>query len=129
MRISLLALMRGRDGRSLSRALAFLVLLNAVFGGLHAGMAAVAPDTATVLCHGAGTTDPTHLPAAPIPNSHADCCLTGCASAPAGNVMAALPEPLPPLAASSIRPPIATQSIPVHRVLAREGPRGPPVLA
>ncbi|MBN9023590.1 MAG: hypothetical protein J0H08_16185 [Rhizobiales bacterium] len=52
---SLFASLRGKDGRSLARALVVLVLLSLFAGGLNAGAAAA--DQRTVICAVAVTPD------------------------------------------------------------------------
>ena len=127
---SLLAILRGSDGRSLARALALLVLVNVVLAGLHGGvLAASSADGAPVVCALAGGGS---APASPADDQqqHA-CCLIGCVSsvitavAPAAPVIAdvplavATPLPMPPQTGRTI----------AHLLEAPTGPRGPPVLA
>jgi len=70
-RRSLLASLRGEDGRSLARALVVLILVSLFAGGLNAGSAAA--EGRTVLCAAPVEDD------AGTPADHAsgDCCLAG----------------------------------------------------
>ncbi len=86
MRQTLLALFRGRDGQSLARALAALVLVNAVLAGLHGGVSALtAAQGAEIHC--AVPNDGGH-PATPA-REPSPCCLVGCATAAAPMLPAA----------------------------------------
>jgi len=116
--------MRGSDGRSLSLALAALLFLNTLLAGLHAGLAADAAPGARVLC---SVTEPSHMPAQPADHDH-DCCLA--ASAPPTLPLApAFQEPRWAAVVDVARPAPRVATLPARLVLAREGPRGPPVLA
>ena len=122
---SLLGLFRGTDGRSLARALACLILVNALFAGLHNG--AVAAGVGTAICslghdRGSGGT--------PGDEQNAPCCSAGCTLS----------------AAALINPPEAALAAPIWRFIGAaaiaaasgpaastrtfdHGPRGPPSLA
>ncbi len=122
-RNSLLARLRGEDGRSLARALVVLVLVSLFAGGLNAG-AAVA-DGRTVLCaaiasDNAGAPADVHL--------LADCCLAGVM--PLGTALATLPpEPgAPDPVAASLPGRDAGMSAAVPH-FGRAAARGPPLSA
>lgn len=80
---SLFAALRGRDGRSLARALILLVLVSLFAGGFNAGAAAASGDTA--FCKvGAGS----DVPDAPR-HVEPDCCVAG--TTPFGLALASTP--------------------------------------
>ena len=81
---SLFAALRGRDGRSLARALILLVLVSLFAGGLNAGAAAATGDL--VLCT-VDVSDDGGPP--PAPHHEPDCCLAG--ATPLGMGLAAKP--------------------------------------
>jgi hypothetical protein len=119
-----LALLRGSDGRSLARALACLLLLNAIVVGFHSGSLAAAPDTVICSAFAGDGAAP-----APAGDDHPpSCCLSGCVSS-----AAALP---PPEGTGLVRPPHLVPA-PLHDAVAiapsphrdAVSARGPPVLA
>lgn len=122
---SFLGLLRGPDGVSLARALACLLLLNALIAGFHSGIAAAAP-VGTVLCSAdaAGIADTTPGDAAPRDHA-APCCAAGCLS---GGVA------LPPPAETPLRIPTAADRVAAPGLAAplvafradSLGARGPP---
>jgi hypothetical protein len=126
---SLLAMVRGPDGRSLAWALALLLVLSGVFGAFSsAGMAGAGPD-ASLLCRGDVSSDGAGAPAIPTPEDHGFCCTLGCGPSQAGAhaVVDGVPPAMVP--ARGISPPAdAPGVIALHRP-ASAGPRGPPVLA
>ena len=77
---SFLAAARSRDGRSLARALAILLLFNLFAAGLHTGAMAAGEGSGLVLCLGSSGGGE---PVAPI-SHRSDCCFTGCVTTPAG---------------------------------------------
>lgn len=119
MQRSLLAAFRSADGRSLARALAALIVVSTVFGGLAAGNAAgTAPD------HCIAT--PFGDPGRPAAHDGMTCCPGMMGATPA------LPPPadirlgreLPPVA---VRLPGPTETwIPKTRIAPGDRPRGPP---
>jgi hypothetical protein len=120
MRRSLFSILRGTDGRSIGRALAFLLLVNALAAGFHTGAIAGTGALCTVSHSGGSNTPP--APAHPDP-----CCMAGCATQ-----AAALPGESP-----SIETPefftapsqgFAASSEPTAFRLFDHGPRGPPFL-
>lgn len=125
---SFFSAIRGPDGRSLSRALAFLVFINALLAGLHGGMLAeAATGRSFVTCTFAGAAQ---VPVGPLRDGERACCVLGCATSLAPT---AIPEP-PVLAGVAPEPP-APVLMPVpdrravpFRIEAPIGPRGPPVL-
>ncbi len=129
MRRSLFALLRGVDGRSLARALAALVFVNALIAGLHGGMLAQAATSDTpVICALAGGQD---TPADPArDDDHRACCLLGCISAAATVVPPTSPE-LAGLPSSTLvlatLPPAKGATTP-HPIESPASPRGPPLL-
>lgn len=124
MRRSFLALLRGRDGRSLAWALALLVALNAFVAGGHMGAAAGdGPVVCTVASHAPGGNGPT-APAQADP-----CCFAGCVSAATGIVGGeAVLLPLPPLSRGVYAPAASTVAAP-RPPAGNHRPRGPPSLA
>ena len=127
-RVSLLALFRGSEGRSLARGLAFLVLVTVLLAGLHGGAMADGAATGTeVVCTSAGGHG---NPASPAGNDdYRSCCLIGCLSvvtsfvAPSSPVLADAPPAIatPALVARSV----ACAS--PHLLDRPTGPRGPPL--
>lgn len=127
MRRSLFACFRGTDGRSLARALACLILINAVFAGFLAGTAtAAAPDAAicTVALPGL---DGGPEGESPAPGHAFECC-PGLCSALGAALPPAAPAILLPVAAlaEAALAPVSLQPTPVGRA---HPARGPPVLA
>lgn len=123
--MTILASMRSRDGRSLARALAALMFLNALFGGLHAGLAAAAADGLTIICAVGSSPDGGSDEGQLAVHEHA-CCLPSAAPAPL-----LTPPQLPavwPVTIDKVPGPFPPVP-PVRLVLVHEGPRGPPVLA
>jgi len=128
-RRSLLALLRGSDGRSLALSLAVIVLANVMLAGLHGGALAHAAttDTPTVCTSVGANSDPGH-PANDFDRRAAD--MIGTISA----VASVLP-PSPPVIAN--RPPAialpAFIALPAGHAAAHPldgpaNPRGPPLL-
>ncbi len=122
MRSSLLATLRGSDGRSLMRAVALLFGLAGILGAFQAA-AVAAPAAGIVLCL-TGSTGDADLPA------HADhtlCIALGC---PMGGGLAPLPErPQPPLAAvaATLPPaPVMAEAPPSPVSIGPWSARGPP---
>lgn len=127
MRRSLFAHFRGIDGRSLTRALACLILINAFFAGLLSGAAtAASPESAicTVAMPGLDAAPNTDAPA---PGHALDCCPGLCSA-----IGAALPPGAPALTlparegARVALAPAVLQSAPVDHA---NPARAPPVLA
>ena len=130
MRRSLFALLRGVDGRSLARALAALVFVNALIAGLHGGMLAQAATSDTpVICALAGGQDTPANPASD--DDHRACCLLGCISAAATVVPPTSPElaglPSSALGACRACRPRPARRTP-HPIEGPASPRGPPLL-
>ncbi|MBN8996730.1 MAG: hypothetical protein J0H63_01150 [Rhizobiales bacterium] len=124
MRRGWLAPFTRADGRSLTRALAALLFLNAFVVGLHGGFAATpGAYAATVICHVAAG-DPAPVPSADHAHD-ADCCMPAAASAALSLPVLAGRDPLPP-AFATLAP--EGQLPPPHGVLTRAGPRAPPFL-
>lgn len=128
-RRSLLALLRGPDGRSIGRGLALLVLVNVLIAGLHGGaVAQVAAAGGLAICTLAGAnSDPGHP--ANDPDSRA-CCMLGCLTAVATVVPPNLPvladEP-PEIALPAFVTLAAGHATP-HPLAGPANPRGPPLL-
>ena len=81
-RLSFLAALRSRDGRSLARAMAILVTLNLFAAGLHSGaMAAPADGSGLFVLCAAASSGPGD-PAAPVQDHQRSCCFAGCQPAP-----------------------------------------------
>ncbi len=127
-RRSLLALLRGSDGRSMARGLALLVFVNVLLAGLHGGALALSAATgASPICTLAGgNSDPGHP--ANDPDQRA-CCILGI------NAVASVVPPSPPALADA--PPAfvmpALVPLPVdharpHPLAGPANPRGPPLL-
>jgi hypothetical protein len=125
MRGSLLATLRGSDGRSLARAFICLLLFNAILAGWHSGAAAVGAGMAICSAAETGGGDP----AGPARNENAPCCKAGCLSS-----AIAISDPPPSPEAPAWRlvsaAPVAGPAPPVTapRIL-DHGPRGPPPAA
>ncbi|HET7714538.1 MAG TPA: hypothetical protein VFK86_02820 [Bauldia sp.] len=83
---TLFSALRGKDGRSLARALIVLVLVSLFAGGLNTG--ATADDGGTAYCASAGASDSPEAPRRHEP----DCCMTG--ATPFGLALAAAPPVL-----------------------------------
>jgi len=126
---SFFSAIRGPDGRSLSRALAFLVFVNALIAGLHGGMLAEAATGRTfITCTLAGAG---HLPVGPVRDGERACCVLGCASSLAPT---AVPEPPAIVDARPDLPrqvllPVPDSRVAPFRIEVPIGPRGPPLLA
>jgi hypothetical protein len=114
--------MRGKDGRSLARALIVLVLLSLFAGGLNTGASAAGGDL--VICAVDGRGDG----GAPVSHLAADCCVAGVM--PLGMGLASAPPVLdaPTLVATIVPPPLAHADVagPPHGAALA---RGPPSLA
>ncbi len=131
MQRAFLHLLRGPDGRSLARALAFLLLINAFVGGFHGGMLALAADgNGPVICafgaaqqKAAGGSGQEHLPA---------CCVLGClgiATTPVADIaVPLLPQP-PARVAEVVTPAPSGIVLSTDRLIRPQGPRGPPRIA
>ncbi len=127
-RRSLLALLRGPDGRSMVRGLALIVLVNVLIAGLHGGaLARSAATGASAICTLAGAnSDPAHP--ANDPDRRA-CCTLGLVSA---NVVPPSPPVLahtPPAVALPAFVPLAASDATLHPLDGPANPRGPPRLA
>lgn len=128
-RRSLLALLRGPDGRSITRGLAVLVLVNVLLAGLHGGALAFSATTATpTTCTSAGGNGDPAFPA--NDSDYRACAMVGCLSAvasvlpPDSPALADAPPPLPLPAFIALPAGHATP-----HPLARPGnPRAPPLL-
>jgi hypothetical protein len=119
--MKLLAVLRGSDGRSLAIALACLLVVSSLIGGVQAGVAA-SPATG-VLCTLGATGG-----GAPPADHPEPCCMAGCLS-PAP-VLAATPAALSAPANRSVdvlRPLAGSISPDLPQLIF--GPRGPPSLA
>lgn len=86
--------LRGKDGRSLARALILLILVNLFAAGLNLGASAAAGDV--VLCAVDGRDGG---PAPEPPHHEPDCCVTG--TTPLGMGLAAKPPQAVPAAADA----------------------------
>ncbi len=120
--MKLLAILRGSDGRSLAIALACLLVVSSLIGGVQAGAAANAATG--VLCT-LGDATGGEAPPADHPEP---CCIAGCLS-PAP-ILAATPAALSAPADKSVdvlRPLAGAISPDVPQLV--HGPRGPPSLA
>lgn len=124
MRRSLLAQFRDRDGRSLMRALAVLLTLNAIVAGLHSG-AMAAPAGSTILC--AATAGNPDNPPQPVRADFHDHCLASCTAPAVPDAgMAELASPAFVISGGlTLRPIDARQPAVSHHAQ----PRGPPSLA
>ena len=117
---SFFAALRGRDGRSLARALIVLVLVNLFAGGFNVGAAAA--DVGMAFCKvGAGSTAP-DAPRDPGP----DCCLIG--ATPFGLALAAAPPAhgMPAFSRLGDNPPATAPVFDAVEVV-RATARGPPL--
>lgn len=125
MRRSLLSLLRGADGHSLARALACLLLVNAVVTGF-ASAAAIAAEPASVVC---SIADNAAAPDTPATAHDSACCDMGCG--PTAPALAAEPVAAPnaPVtrAIGIVLPRVVVATPPAS--LPGHGPRGPPLLA
>ena len=125
---SFLASLRGADARSVARALALLLVFNAIFGAFHAGAMANGAESA-ILCTSGGAVVSEGLPQVPTEADEISCCVLG--SGPSSTAIAAESAALTIPAfegALSSRPHFET----VLRELKYTGsasPRGPPALA
>jgi hypothetical protein len=118
---SLFAAVRGRDGRSLARALILLVLVNLFAAGLNLGASAATGDL--VLCAADGRDGG---PAPERPDHDPDCCLAG--ATPLGMSLAAKPPPaVPPPADRDILPRPEAEGGPPAAWTFRASARGPPL--
>jgi hypothetical protein len=120
MRRSLLAILRGIDGRSIGRALAFLLVVNALAAGFHTG-AIAATGTLCTAFH-TGSTGTPSAPAYPDP-----CCMAGCAAQAVG-LPGEAASIQPPEFAAAPAPGFAASSEAIAFRLFDHGPRGPPFL-
>jgi hypothetical protein len=125
MRRTFFTNLRSADSRGLATALACLMLVVALIGGVHAGAASGGETTAVLCAHTAGGASGGQ-PA----TGHDDlCCVAGClAHAPV------LDTPPPSLAGPKLAGGIAIAAIPLlsstHRdILSDHRPRGPPSFA
>jgi len=119
---SLLARLRGEDGRSLARALVVLVLVSLFAGGLSAGSAAA--EGRTVLCAASVDRDV----GTPAGHPGADCCVAGVM--PLGLALATLPPE--PGAPEPVAAPEVRHAVDAHVSPASPGhatARGPPLSA
>lgn len=125
---SFLALFRGADGRSLARALACLLLANAIVSGLAQGAMAAA-DPAGVICTSFGSTVAPATGGDHPGEGGSICCEMGCA--PELPALAASPAAVPAPSVMRDRGPIADAAAPAVRAFRPLGhsPRGPPLLA
>jgi len=122
------AALRGTDGRSLARALAALVVLNALTAGLHGGAMAATPRLAAI-CTMTASADEAPFQRLPRPGSDCPSCVVGCATP-----MASLTPPVSGLVRPSEnggagRPVAAVGAADGPAVSGPHGPRGPPLLA
>ena len=115
--------LRGRDGRSLARALIVLVLVSLFAGGLNAGAAAA--DGRAVIC--AAVPSPADG-GVPGPDGHllSDCCLAGVM--PLGMALATVPPeaPLPRIADATMMPGVPGWAL-RDATPQRASARGPPL--
>lgn len=126
MRTTLFQAFRTRDGRSLGRVMAVLLLLNALMLGFNGGVMAADADLGTSLCT-ASAGDNGGTPVAP-PGRDRDCCLAGCpaaATAIAPGAAVLLSPPLPRDTGTRAQP----SEAPTPPARADAAARGPPVLA
>jgi hypothetical protein len=117
---SLFARLRGKDGRSLARALVVLVLLSLFAGGLNAG-AAAGGDAAFCLVNDAKAKAP-----APAHEHKPDCCILG--PTPFGSTLLSSPPPavMPDAGEAAITWPVAVAAI-SGMTIGRATARGPPL--
>jgi len=125
MRQTNMTRLRGADGRGLATALACLMLVVALIGGVHTGRAAGGEATAALCGHTAGG-----AAGGQPATGHDDlCCVAGClAHAPA------LDTPAPSVAGPRLAGGITIAAIPLlsstHRdIVSDHRPRGPPSFA
>lgn len=127
MRRSLFASFRGTDGRSLARALACLILINAVFAGFLAGTATAAASDAAICTVALPGLDGAPEGESPAPGHAFECCpglcsTVGVAIPPAGPVL--------DLPSGSLDTVSLTPAVRHYAPASRANPaRGPPVLA
>ena len=128
-RRSLLALLRGPDGRSIGRGLALLVLVNVLLAGLHGGALAQAAGTGVpAICTLSG---PNHDPGYPANDvDHRACCMLGCVAATANILPPALPAlaDVHPAILADISQLSTTVRVRSHLSDGPAQPRGPPLL-
>jgi hypothetical protein len=128
-RRSLLALLRGSDGRSIGRSLAALVLVNVLLAGLHGGaMAQAAATSVPAICTLAGANgDPGHPANDP---DYRACCVLGCLTAVANVVPPDSPvlADEPPAIALPVFVTLAAGHATPHPLAGPANPRGPPLL-
>ncbi len=128
-RRSLLAQLRGPDGRSIGRCLAVLVLVNVLLAGLHGGaMAQAAATGVPAICTLAGAnSDPAHPANNP---DHRACCMVGCLCAVASVVPPDSPllADAPPAIAMPVFIALAAGHATPHPLAGPANPRGPPHL-
>ena len=127
---ALLALFRGRDGRSLALSLAVIVLTNVMLAGLHGGALAHAAttDTPTVCTSIGGNSDPAH-PANDVDHRAYD--MIGAISAVASVVPPSSPvlADAPPAIALPVFIALAAGHAAPDPLDRSASPRGPPLLA
>jgi hypothetical protein len=126
---SFLAMLRGADARSIGRALAILLVFNAVFGAFHSGAMARAATGEVILCSSEGAVRAAvGLPEEPAGIEEMSCCVLGCGPSTA---IAAEPAPLaaPAYAACVVPPPLFDRTQGDIRWPGMASPRGPPALA
>jgi hypothetical protein len=132
MRGLLLARMRNADGRSLARALAVLLFVNALIAGWHAGFMAEA-GPGTVICAYGAEHGPAGSPAMPHPGDEPLCCLVACHvggnRSPAAGTPTAAIAVLPERTVLAAAPPSRNLALPRALAVAAFEPRGPPLLA
>ena len=117
--MKLLAIFRGSDGRSLAIALACLLVVSSLIGGVQAGAAANAETG--VLCT-LGDVTGSGAPPADHPEP---CCMAGCIS-PAPILAAATPFAPADRSVDVLRPLAGSVSPDLPQLV--HGPRGPPSL-
>jgi len=119
---SLFARLRGKDGRSLARALVVLVLLSLFAGGLNAG-AAAGGDAAFCLVNDAQGKAP-----APAHDHKPDCCILGPTPFGAALLSGPLPAAMPGAGEVAIAWPAVAAAI-SPRAFGHATARGPPLAA
>ena len=127
IRRSLLAPLRGPDGRSLARGLAVLVLVNVLLAGLHGGALALAAasDTPAICTLAGANSDPAHPANDP---DHRACCIVGLNAA--ANVVPPSPPTLadaPPATVMPVLVPLPAGHAASHPLDGPASPRGPPL--
>ena len=125
MRTTLFQAFRTRDGRSLGRAMAVLLVLNALVLGFNGGVMAADAGLGISLC--AASAEDGGTPVAP-PGHDRDCCLAGCPAAATAIAPGAAVLPSPPLPRDTGTRAQPSEA-PTPPVRADAAPRGPPVLA